>query len=209
MVVPVEEDLESRIIGWLQEGHDDARDIIDFPWIVNNIAPGKYTAEYPKMPFVLNLIFGEGFVYLIVPLGVDTLALPTDERLKIYHTLLRLNGSLNLLKFTLSGMNDDIMLRVDLDKKTLGRDEFNDALTALLLGINEVVRALGLEEDFAQSVFEHVIGMVIERMEKGATKAELMDFLVAKVGLSKEDAEALLNQIFNSVRGTDEDIGYF
>ncbi len=212
MVIPVEGDLERKIITWLREGQDNARDIIDFPWTVNRIGPGKYIAEYPKMPFVLNLVFSEGFVHLIVPLGMDTLTLSTDERLKIYHTLLRLNDNLNLLKFTLSGMNDEIMLRVDLDRKTLGRDEFNDALTVLLLGINEVIHALGLEEDFAQSVFEHVIGMIIERIEKGATKRELVDFLVVKVGMSKEDAEALLNQIFSAMeskKNADDDVGYF
>lgn len=204
----MEDSLETQIIGWLREGRDDARDIADLPWTVTRTGPTHYLAQYPKMPFVLNLIFGEGFVYLLVPLGVETLALSNDERLKIYHTLLRLNDKVNLLKFTLSGMNDEIVLRVDLDKKTLGKGEFNDALTVLLIGVNEVVRALGLEEDFARSIFEHVIGMIVERIEKGATKGELLKFLTVKVGMSRKDAEALLDQIFEAVKSGEQDVGY-
>ena len=208
----MEDTLESRIIEWLKEGYDGARDIVDLPWTVTKTGPDRYIAEYPKMPFVLNLIFDEGFVYLLVPLGIETLTLPNDEKLKIYHALLRLNGHINLLKFTLSGMNDEIVLRVDLDKKTLGKGEFNDALTVLLLGLNYVVQVLGLEEDFAQSVFERVIGMVLERIEKGATKEELMKFLTVKVGMSQEEAKTLLDQIFEAVKSQEEnerDIGYF
>ncbi len=211
LVIPVEE-LEAQIIGWLKEGRDDAKDIVDLPWTVTRTGAGHYLAEHPKMPFVLNLVFGEGFVYLLVPLGFETLTLSNDERLKVYHTLLRLNEGINLLKFTLSGMNDEIVLRVDLDRKTLGKGEFNDALTVLLIGINEVVQALGLEEDFAQSIFEHVINMVLERIENGATEGELMAFLTGKVGMSREDAKTLLDRIFEAVKARkadEQDIGYF
>jgi len=202
MVVPVE------VLKWLEEGHDNARDIVDLPWKVTKKAEGVYLAEYPKIPFVLNVVIDEGFVHLIVPLGIETVALELPERLKVYHTLLMLNNRLNLIKFCIAGMNEEITLRVDLDRKTLGKGEFNDALTSLLIGLNQVISALGLEEEFARAVFERITMMVLERLEKGAKKEEILKFLVAKVGMDPKDAEEFLKRIIENTMPK-EDVGYF
>ncbi|RLF86254.1 DNA-binding protein [Thermococci archaeon] len=202
MVVPVE------VLKWLKEGYDNARDIVDLPWKVTKKAEGVYLAEYPKIPFVLNVVIDEGFVHLIVPLGIETVALELPERLKVYHTLLMLNNRLNLIKFCIAGMNEEITLRVDLDRKTLGKGEFNDALTSLLIGLNQVITALGLEEEFARAVFERITMMVLERLEKGAKKEEILKFLVAKVGMDPKDAEEFLKRIIENTMPK-EDVGYF
>ena len=202
MVVPVE------VLKWLEEGYDNARDIVDLPWKVTKKAEGVYLAEYPKIPFVLNVVIDEGFVHLIVPLGVETVALELPERLKVYHTLLMLNNRLNLIKFCITGMNEEITLRVDLDRKTLGKGEFNDALTSLLIGLNQVITALGLEEDFSRAVFERIAMMVLERLEKGAKKEEILKFLVTKVGMDPKDAEEFLKRIIENTMSK-EDVGYF
>ncbi|WP_366513827.1 DNA-binding protein [Thermococcus aggregans] len=165
-----------EVLKWLEEGYDNARDIVDLPWKVTKKSDGVYLAEYPKIPFVLNVVIDKEFVHLIVPLGVDTVALEVPERLKVYHSLLMLNDKLNLIKFCITGMNEEITLRVDLDRKTLGKGEFNDALTSLLIGLNEVIRALGLEEEFAMAVFERIVMMVLERLEKGAKKEDILNF---------------------------------
>jgi len=202
MVVPVE------VLKWLEEGYDNARDIVDLPWKVTKKAEGVYLAEYPKIPFVLNVVIDEGFVHLIVPLGVETVALELPERLKVYHTLLMFNNRLNLIKFCITGMNEEITLRVDLDRKTLGKGEFNDALTSLLIGLNQVITALGLEEDFSRAVFERIAMMVLERLEKGAKKEEILKFLVTKVGMDPKDAEEFLKRIIENTMPK-EDVGYF
>lgn len=204
--------MEERVIQWLKEGRDDAKDIVDLPWNVRKVKEHFYIAEYPKMPFVLNIMFSEEFVYLMVPFGMETTALPLEERLKIYHAMLVLNDKINLLKFTLSGINDEIVLRVDLDRKTLGKAEFNDALTALLIGINELVRALKMEEDFAQAIFERIVMMLMDRIQHGATREDLIKFLIVKVGMPKEEAEKFIDNILES-QGISKkkgiDIGYF
>ncbi|NJE85439.1 DNA-binding protein [Thermococcus sp. CX2] len=189
------EDIENQVLSWLKEGDDAAKDIVDLPWSITNVGQGVYMAEHPRMPFTLLVMFSEGFVHLIVPLRLETLAMTKDERLKVYHTLLLLNDRVNLMKFTLSGMNDEVYLRVDLDKKSLGKEEFNDALAALLIGLQEAVTVLGIEEAFAQEVFDRIVWMVYERIQKGATKEELLRFLVAKVGMPESDAKKLLNEI--------------
>ncbi|WP_297189622.1 hypothetical protein [Thermococcus sp.] len=100
--------IQVEVIQWLEEGYDGAKDIVDLPWNVTKYAEGVYLAEYPKIPFVLNVAITEEFVRLIVPLGVETVAMELPERLKVYHALLVLNERLNLIKFTISGMNEEV-----------------------------------------------------------------------------------------------------
>ncbi|MDK2854269.1 MAG: hypothetical protein PWQ92_1163 [Thermococcaceae archaeon] len=196
-----------EVLKWLEEGHDNARDIVDLPWKVTKTAENFYVAEHPKIPFVLNIVITDEFVHLIVPLGLETVALELPERLKVYHTLLVLSDKLNLIKFCITGMNEEITLRVDLDRKTLGKEEFNDALTSLLIGLNQVVTALGLEEEFARAVFERLALVVLERLEKGAKKEDILNFLVIKVGMDPKDAKEFLETIIKG-KSPKDDVGY-
>lgn len=197
LVISVE-DIENQVLSWLRDGDDNAKDIVDLPWVIKNVGQNAYVAEHPRMPFGLIVMFSNDFVHLIVPLRLETISMTKDERLKIYHTLLLLNDRVNLMKFTLSGMNDEIYLRVDLDKKSLGKAEFNDALTSLLVGLQSAVEALGLEEAFARDVFDRIVWMIFERLQKGATREELLRFLVVKVGMPEADAKRLLKEIFEA-----------
>jgi len=183
------------LLNWLRSGRDDANDIVDLPWEVRAVEPNLYIAEHPRMPFSLMLSFEEGFVRLLAPLGLETYTLSNDDKLKIYHALLRLNAEVKLMKFILAGMNDDVYLAVDLDLKSLGKDEFNDALSALLWGLLSAVSALNLEESFQRALEERVLAMVYERLQKGATKDDLLAFLTVKVGMPREEAEKLLQRI--------------
>ena len=206
------EDIENMVLEWLRAGNDKAEDIVDLPWSVKEMRPGMYVAEHPRMPFSLLVAFSEDFIHLLVPLGLETFSMTKDEKLKVYHTLLRLNDQVNLMKFTLSGMDDDVYLRVDLDKKTLGKEEFNDALTSLLIGLMSAVSELGLEEAFAREIFDRIVGMVLERVDHGASREELMRFLTVKVGMSVEDAKNLLDEVFAAKKEMEEqgkDVGYF
>ncbi len=206
------EGLENEVVNWLRSGRDDAKDIVDLPWNVKEIGPHKYLAEHPKMPFQLLLIFTEDFVRLVVPFGLETISLETADRMKVYRILLKLNDQINLMKFVLSDINDNVYLRVDLDRKTLGKEEFNDALTSLLVGMLTGVSALGLEEEFQQELLDRIVGMILERLEKGASRDELMKFLTVKVGMTAEDAESLLDQVFKakgSIEDNESDVGYF
>ncbi|QDA32202.1 DNA-binding protein [Thermococcus indicus] len=194
------DDIEVQVLEWLKAGDDTAEDIVDLPWSVKEIQPNTYVAEHPRMPFSLLVVFSEGFIHLLVPLGLETFSMTNDDKLKIYHTLLRLNDQVNMMKFTLSGMNDDVYLRVDLDKKTLGKEEFNDALTALAIGLLSGVEALGLEEEFVEKVFDRILYMLLERVERGYTYEQLMEFLTVKVGLDETGARRLLDSVLGSTQ---------
>jgi uncharacterized coiled-coil protein SlyX len=196
----------TQVLEWLKAGNDDAEDIVDLPWNLKQVGENHYVAEHPKIPFSLNVLFMDGFVRLAVPSGIETIAMRLEEKVKTYHTLLVLNERMNLIKFTLSGMNDEITLRVDLDEKSLGKDEFNDALTALLVGMNVLVDSLGLTQEFQEMIFERLALMVIERLQSGASEKEIIDFLTKKVGMKKEEAEALLADIKKAVK--EDERGY-
>lgn len=196
--------MDDQILEWLRMGRDEAEDIVDLPWEVRKVGETHYVAEHPKIPFLLNIVFADGFIRLAAPSGIETIAMRLEERLKTYHTLLVLNERMNLLKFTLSGMNDEITLRVDLDEKSLGKEEFNDALAALLVGMNVLMDSLGLTEEFQEAIFERLSMMIIERLQRGMSEAEILRFLTKKVGLDIEEARALLSEIKKVMKGEDE-----
>ncbi|WP_297469095.1 DNA-binding protein [Thermococcus sp.] len=194
-----------KVLGWLSSGNDDANDIVDLPWTVKQLEPNLYMAEHPRMPFTLLVSFGDGFIRLLVPMGLETFSMTKDEKLKVYHALLKLNAEINLMKFILMGMNDDVYLAVDLDSSTLGKKEFNDALSALLFGLLSAVSALGLESEFESLLRERVLAMVYERLRKGASREELLEFLVSKVGMPRKEALALLSEVLPE----EDERGYF
>ncbi|WP_297495697.1 DNA-binding protein [Thermococcus sp.] len=189
----------------MRSGNDEANDIIDLPWAVKQLEPNLYAAEHPRMPFTLLVSFGDGFIRLLVPMGLETFSMTKDEKLKVYHALLKLNAEINLMKFILMGMNDDVYLAVDLDSSTLGKKEFNDALSALLFGLLSAVSSLGLENEFENLLRECVLAMVYERLRKGASREELLEFLISKVGMPREEARALLSEVLPE----EDERGYF
>ncbi|WP_297550344.1 DNA-binding protein [Thermococcus sp.] len=194
-----------KVLEWLRSGNDDANDIVDLPWTVKQLEPNLYMAEHPRMPFTLLVSFGDGFIRLLAPMGLETFSMTKDEKLKVYHALLKLNAEINLMKFILMGMNDDVYLAVDLDSSTLGKKEFNDALSALLFGLLSAVSALGLESEFENLLRERVLAMVYERLRKGASREELLEFLVSKVGMPRKEALALLSEVLPE----EDERGYF
>jgi len=197
-------EVKEVVLEWLRSGNDDANDIVDLPWEVKEAGPNLYVVEHPRMPFTLLLSFGEGFIRLLAPMGLETFSMTKDEKLKVYHALLKLNADVNLMKFLLMGMNDDVYLAVDLDASSLGKEEFNDALSALLVGLSSAVSELNLEEEFAALLRERLLAMVYERLRKGASREELLNFLVSRAGMPEKEALALLSEVL----GEEPDRGY-
>ncbi|NJE01989.1 DNA-binding protein [Thermococcus sp. JdF3] len=194
------DDIETQILEWLRTGREDAADIVDLPWDVKAVDESVYVAEHPKMPFTLVVMFSDGFVHLVIPTSLETYGMNDEDRLYVYHTLLELNDRIYMMKFSLGRPNDVVNIRVDLDKKTLGKEEFNDALTALAIGLLSGVEALGLEEEFVERVFDRILYMLLERVEKGYTYEQLMEFLTVKVGLDEAEARGLLDSVLEVTR---------
>ncbi len=109
-----------------------------------------------------------------------------------------------MMKFSLGQPNDSVNIRVDLDKKTLGKEEFNDALTALAIGLLSGVSALGLEEEFVDRIFDRILAMLLERIAEGWTYDQLMEFLSVRVGLDEGDAKKLPDAVMEALEGESE-----
>ncbi len=194
------EAIEAKVLSWLTEGKDDSPDIVDLPWKVDEIEMGVYYAEHPSVPMRLLVMFSKGFVHLIVPTTIEMKGMSDEEKLQIYETLMWLNDKVHMMKYSIGGENKQIRLRVDLDKSTLGKEEFNNALTALVIGVLVGVKALGIEEEFIQKVLSRIIMMLVYRIENGATEEELMDFLTTTVGMDVRDARDLLDAVLGAIK---------
>ncbi len=193
------EAIEARVLAWLTEGQDNAPDIVDLPWKVEEIETNAYYAEHPSVPMKLLVMFSENFIHLVVPTAIETVDMSDEEKLQIYETLMWLNDKVHMMKYSIGGENNQIRLRVDLDKSTLGKEEFNNALTALVIGVLVGVKALGIEEEFLQKVLTRIIDMLVYRIENGESEEQLMEFLTSTVGMDVRDARDLLDAVLNAL----------
>jgi hypothetical protein len=184
-----------KVIKWLKEGKPEAKNLVDFPWEVEKVEDNIYKAIHPMFPVNIFLTCDDslGILRLQTPLGVETVTLSKDERLLLYHKLLRLNIA-PLAKYALMG-EDELTVLVDLSIKTLGKKEFNDALAMHLASINAIIKELGLEKEYQTQLFLQLLGLVRKHLEEGWGREKLIDYLVRYAGLKREQAIEIVNSI--------------
>jgi len=192
-------DWNSEIVKWLTSGSDKSEDPVNLIWDVK-VEGNVIIAEHPKIPFALHVIVGNRFVRLNVFTGLETALLEPIQRLDIARKLLFLNDRINLVKYVIRGINEEIVLSSELDLVSITKEEFNDALTGLITALFMMVKEFKLEEEFNRQVTERIILMVKERMEKGEKREDLLDFLINKVGMDRNSAEKLLDEIIKSTQ---------
>ncbi len=190
-------DWKEEITQWLTSGSDKSEDPIDLIWNVRE-ENGTLIADHPKVPFSLYISIDTHFVRMSVFTGLNTALLDPVQRLDISRKLLFLNDRIDLVKYVIRGINEEIVLRSELDLIAIAKKEFDDVLTGLITALFLMVKEFKLEEQFNKELSERVILMIKERMEKGATKQDLLDFLVNKVGMDSNSADKLLNEIIKS-----------
>ncbi len=184
---------------WLKEGSEDAQDLVDLPWNVER-DNNTLVAQHPKIPFILNVIEDENFIRLRVYTGIETAVEDIKERLRITRALMILNGGVDYLKFALEGINEEVVLQVDIGKKYFNKDIFEDSIASILTGMYMMVKALDMEEEFRDELFARLVGMVKDRLSDGASRDDLIKFLTNRVGLNKKDAEQVVDEIMKSMK---------
>ena len=192
-------DVKEQVIGWLKSGREDAADIVDLPWEVKQVDENIYIAEHPKMPFTLIVRFTPDFVILEAPTNLETAELPEETKAALYDTLLELNNAVYVMKFALVEPNKTVAIRADLSLSTLGKEEFNEALTGMAVGLLAGVMALGVEEEFVENVMARIIETLQEKIRKGYTYEQLMEFLTKRVGIGEDDAKYILDEVLKSM----------
>ena len=194
---------KGQVIQWLAGGDETSTNLVDIPWKVRDLDK-LLVLESDKVPFSLFLSFEEKTVKIFFRTGIETAVLENQPRLAIYRTLLLLNRQIDLVKFMLDGMNEEVVSRVDLELEGLTKAELNEGLNTLLSSIYLMIRALKLEEQFQAEVTQRMVMMVQDMINQGKSRDDIENYLVAKVGLNKEDAEILLNRLIGQSASKDQ-----
>ncbi len=181
---------------WLTSGTDTKEDMMDLVWNVKD-QKTYLVAENPKIPFILYIFISEKFIRIQISTGLKTALLDPIQRLDIYRKLLLLNDKIDMPKFVIKGTDEEIVLKVDLDIGSLNKNEFSDALMGALTSLYMMIKEFQLEEEFNKRLTERIVGMIQEKLNEGATREEIKDFLMKKVGLDQKTAENLINDITN------------
>ncbi|OYT38142.1 MAG: hypothetical protein B6U89_06285 [Desulfurococcales archaeon ex4484_58] len=191
-----------KLADWLKQGSTDARNLVDFPWEVSIIDNNTLKAIYPRFPAEILVSCDDklGIIRLSTSLNIETISLNTNDRLIVYRKLLRRNN-VPLVKYSLIGDEDLLTLNVDLSIKSLGKEEFNDALAMLLSGIVDAVKMLGIEEYYQQILMLELVDLVKKHVDEGWGREKLYNYLVRTVGLSEEEAREILNSMFSREGG--------
>ncbi len=194
----------STIKEWLARGSPKADSLVDLPWEVEEGGrKNSLIAVYPRFPVQVNIICDDdiGVLRLFVSTAAPTISLSTEDRIRVYHKLLKMNAA-PMAKFILYGDDDVIDIAVDLSIKTLGKQEFNDALALLLASVNAVAQELDLEEILAEQMFEEILRLVARHIEEGWGKDKLVEYLVERAGMKEDEASKLIDQILSGKKSS-------
>ena len=188
---------QQEVLSWLSGGDEKAGNLVDVPWKIQQFQ--KYAIlENDKVPFSVYLIFENDIMRIFLKTGIETAVLENQERLSIYRTLLLLNRQLDLVKFMLDGMNEEVVSRVDLELDVLSKNELNVGLSTLLSSLYLMVKALKLEDEFQAGVVERMVLMVKDMLKQGKSKDEIKEYLTEKMGLTADQAQSVIDQIVGS-----------
>ncbi len=188
------------VLGWLGGKDESSGNLVDIPWQIKKYE-NNLVLENEKVPFSIYLVFEQGFVRIFLKTGIETAVLENQERLGVYRVLLLLNRQLDLVKFMLDGMQEEVITRVDLELDSLSKAEMNDGMSMLLSSLYIMVKSLKLEDQFQQGITQRMLMMVQDMIKAGKGKDEIMKYLVEKIGLSKEESQNIVTQLAGSIEG--------
>jgi hypothetical protein len=193
------------IATWLKEGEDGAENLLEYPWDVTvnklegTIEREVIIAQHPKIPFNIEVVISKHFTNLVINPLIPTDAMDAEERMRLYKKLLHLNTDLNLMKAGLVGYDDQPVIQVDLDLESISKHEFNDALTLLIVGAQNLIILLGLQEKVQELMLERFKQMVALHLASGSSEDDIMDFLTNRGGLETEVAKQIYEQVMKMV----------
>ncbi|HLH85441.1 MAG TPA: hypothetical protein VKU79_01075 [Thermoplasmataceae archaeon] len=191
------EALKKQVVSWISNNDENAKNLVDLPWKVK-WDQWHLILENEKIPFAFLVGFHEEALHITVRTGIETAVMENQQRLALYRVLLILNQRVDLTKFMLFGMNEEVIARVDLATDGLSKEEFNLALNILLSSLYLMVQALHLEEEFNQQVTNRMMLMIQDLISQGKSRSDIMEFLVKNLGLNPSDAEKILNEIYKT-----------
>jgi len=188
-----------EILNWFKSGDEKSQALIDLKWNITVI--GDYTVlQNDKIPFTLYLNFenDKNTMHILVRTGIETATIENQPRLTIYRALLILNQRVDLVKFMLDGINEEVVAREDLTMDSLIKNDLNSSLNILITSFYLMVQALNLEDQFNRQIMERTFTMIKDMADRGKTRDEIKDYLKSTVGLQDDEAEKLISQVLDS-----------
>ena len=192
---------------WLKNGSDDAKKIIDLPWNVTRSEEESgidLSANYPRFPFTLLFRIDNYNTVIVLDMKMPTDSLELQDRLDIYRKLLLLNAEIPFSKFSLVSDDLDVVIVSEIETSKVDRDMLNDRMEAILNSAYKMAQALNLQEELQQIMLENIVATIKEKMEKGAKKEEVMDYLVTKLRISRDMAEKIVGEVENQTRQSEK-----
>ncbi len=185
---------KEEVLSWLGGKDESSGNLVDIPWEIKKYE-NHLVLENEKIPFSIFLMFDGGVMRVYLKTGVETAVMDSEARLGIYRVLLILNRQIDLVKFMLDGIHEEVISRVDLELDSLSKNELNEGLNLLLSSIYLMVKTLNLEEQFQTRITERMLLMVQDMVKSGKSKVDIEKYLVEKIGLSKGESDSILTQI--------------
>ncbi len=182
------------VLSWLGGKDETSGNLVDIPWEIKRYN-NHFVLENEKIPFSIFLKFDPGVMRVFLKTGIETAVMENNDRLSIYRVLLILNRQIDLVKFMVEGIHEEVITRVDLELDALSKTELNEGLNLLLSSIYLMVKTLNLEEQFQTRITERMLLMVQDMIHSGKTKEDIEKFLVEKIGLTKTESDNILSQL--------------
>ena len=201
---------------WLTEGVErpERLEHVRFVVLEERRSDGKleaFKATSPSIPVTLSVAdLGSSPIpaYRVsIETSVATVDMEAERKLRVYRALLLLS-KLPLVKVYLYTEEHAIALAVDLDKRSLGRREFNDAIAALAIAYSLLVRELGLEEEASAEALRNLQLLAAAQLREGRSRGEVEEVLV-KAGLPRELADKIVESVYGAEAGVEGGEGFY
>ncbi len=192
-------ELGDDIVKWFTDGKDDATRLINLKWNIRDVNGDKYLTN-EKVPFVLVLSADNGTIHVTVDTGIETAVLELRNRLSIYRTLLIVNRRVELVKFMLDGLDENVFARVDLERAGLSKDIMDGALNVLLSSLYFAIHALKMDEQFSSKIIERITLMIQDMEKEGKSRDEIKSYLVRSAGIDEAEAKRLIEQVLGATQ---------
>ncbi|MFG1519504.1 MAG: hypothetical protein AAE977_03365 [Thermoplasmataceae archaeon] len=201
------ENLKQTIVSWLSSGKEDAKTLIDLKWKLK-WDRWHLILENERIPFNFLIGFHEEALHITLDTDMETAVMDTQQRLAIYRVLLILNQRIDLAKFMLFGINEEVIVRVDLAIDSLSREELNLSMNILLSSLYLMVSTLNLEEEMQNLVRERMLMMIQDLISRGKSRDDILQFMTKNLGINVQDAEKILDQIIPQPKNNQQDSMY-
>ena len=194
---------------WFSEEIKSSDMIIDEKWQMQELNgdPDRFAVSNENLPFEIGVYIKEEFANINVYTNLSTSDWEIKDQRDIYHDLLIQNKKNLFVKYYLTGENDTVALRTELDLEYLNKKEFNDAFQAVIRGSMWLLQKMGLlEENLCEEGSEQELeNKILKMLDKGMKKHAIIKNLIEERDMDPEEAT---ERVFNLVKDEEENNHY-